>query len=128
VQFDPNLYPCRKDACQIGSFDLTGLFLDLLECRLPGRKVETGAGGGSHRLQIVFQIALAPVPWRTGVTSSRQLAGAEYLDAMVRLGNEYPRVGSGNPVRIRVFKEFLTANGRKLTRIKYLKFAFIGVH
>jgi hypothetical protein len=36
--------------------------------------------------------------------------------------------GAGNPVRIRVFKEFLTANGRKLTPIKYLKFALIGVH
>ena len=31
-----------------------------------GTKVETGAGGGSHRVQIVFQIGFAPVAWRTG--------------------------------------------------------------
>jgi hypothetical protein len=42
-----------------------------------------------------FQISFAPFAWRTGVTSSRQLAGAEYLDAMVRPGNKYPQVGSG---------------------------------
>ena len=69
--------------------------LDLLECWLPGRKVETDAGGGRHRLQIVFQICLAPFAWRTGMTCSRQVAGAEYLEVMVRPGNEYPRVGSG---------------------------------
>jgi hypothetical protein len=69
--------------------------LDLLECWLPGRKVETDAGGGRHRLQIVFQICFAPFAWRTGMTCSRQVAGAEYLEAMVRPGNEYPQVGSG---------------------------------
>lgn len=88
----------REDACQIGSFDLAGLVLDLLKCRLPGGKMETGAGGGRHRLPIVLRTGFAPFAWRTGVTSSRQLAGAEYLCAMVRPGVVLPRSDRGRPV------------------------------
>jgi hypothetical protein len=50
----------RENACQVGSFDLAGLFLDLLGCWLPGRKVETGAGGGSHRVLITFSNLRSP--------------------------------------------------------------------
>lgn len=88
----------REDACQIGSFDLAGLVLDLLKCRLPGGKMEMGAGGGRHRLPIVLRTGFAPFAWRTGVTSSRQLAGAEYLCAMVRPGVVLPRSDRGRPV------------------------------
>jgi len=56
---------------------------------------ETEAGGGRHRLLSALRIGFAPFAWRTGVTCSRQIAGAEYLGAMVRAGKEYPRVGSG---------------------------------
>ena len=82
---------------------------------LPGRELRFGRAGSRPRgmwasgtedgdgcgwwqppgADYFFKSALAPFAWRTGVTSSRQLAGAELLDAMVRPGNEYPRVGSG---------------------------------
>ena len=80
--------------CQVEGFDLARLILDILECRLPGRKVETGAGGGSHWVPIVFQTGFTPFAWRTGVTCPRLFAGAEYLEAMVRPGVISPgRIG-----------------------------------
>ena len=72
--------------------------LDLLEGWLPGRKVETDAGGGGHRVPTVIQISFAPFAWRTGVTCPRQIAGAEYLEAMVRPGVVLPGSDRGRPV------------------------------
>ena len=37
------------------------------------RVAETGAGGGRHRLPIVFWTGFAPFAWRTGVTSPRHV-------------------------------------------------------
>jgi len=85
----------REEACQIACFDLAGLVLDIFECYLSGRKVETDAGGGSHRVLTVCHVSFAPFAWRPGVTCPRQIAGAEYLEAMVRPGKVCPRVGSG---------------------------------
>ena len=88
----------RGVPCQVECFDLAGLFLGLAGCWLPGRKVETGAGGGSYRLSDGFRPDDAPFAWRTGVTCSRQIAGAEYLEAMVRPGVVLPRSDRGRPV------------------------------
>lgn len=68
------------------------------ECWRLGRLVETEAGGGRHRLLTALRIGFAPFAWLTGVTSPRQVAGAEYLEAMVRPGVVLPRSDRGRPV------------------------------
>jgi len=68
------------------------------ECWRPGRMAETEAGGGRHRLLTALRIGFAPFAWLTGVTSPRQVAGAEYLEAMVRPGVVLPRSDRGRPV------------------------------
>ena len=61
---------------------------------------EGGDGCGWWQAPVAdrFSDRLAPFAWRTGVTCPRHVAGAEYLEAMVRPGVVLPGSDRGRPV------------------------------
>jgi hypothetical protein len=92
--------PGHDGTRQVEWFDLAGLLLGLgrmVACWTKGRRRK--AGGGIHRLLETSVSGEAPFAWLTGVTSPRQVVGAEYLGAMVRPGEGVsPRSDRGRPV------------------------------
>jgi hypothetical protein len=92
--------PGHDGTRQVEWFDLADLLLGLgrmVACWTKGRRRK--AGGGIHRLLETSVSGEAPFAWLTGVTSPRQVVGAEYLGAMVRPGEGVsPRSDRGRPV------------------------------